>query len=155
MKQLELRVETPEKMQDIGYLIGKLSLANMVITMNGELGAGKTTLTKGIGKALNIHKTINSPTFTIMKIYEGDLTLYHLDVYRVENVNDDFELEEYFYLGGLTVIEWADRIKSLIPDYAINLDFSILNNGERLLKINGYDEFIDKLEEMLYEKTIS
>ena len=96
MKQLKIKIDTPEKMIELGYHIGTIAYPNMLLAMNGDLGAGKTTLTKGIGKALNIKRVINSPTFTIMKVYEGSLNLYHLDVYRISDVNQDFELEEYF-----------------------------------------------------------
>ncbi len=151
MSTLKLTIKTEEEMISLGYIIGNLSFPNMVITMNGDLGAGKTTMTKGIGKALGITRVINSPTFTIMKIYEGKLNLYHLDVYRIEDENTDFELEEYFYLGGVTVIEWADNIKGLIPTTSIDLNFDINELGYRVVTINAEAEFINKLEEKLGE----
>jgi len=152
--KLALRINTPEKMEQLGMNIAHEVVPNDCIAMNGELGAGKTTLTKGIGKVLEIKEVINSPTFTIMKIYKGTLNLYHLDVYRVENVSDDFELEEYFYLNGLTVIEWADRIKPLLPENTIYLDFKIETNGDRIVTINAKNEFIKKLEENYNEEII-
>ena len=116
-----------------GEKLGALSFPNMVITMEGDLGAGKTTITKGIGKGLNITRVINSPTFTIMKIYEGSLNLYHLDVYRIENSESDFELEEYFDLDGISVVEWAYNIKDLLPENTIYLTFTILEDGVRMV----------------------
>lgn len=146
MKTLKYIIKTEEEMINLGQKIGALVYPNMVITMNGNLGAGKTTITKGIGKAMGIKRVINSPTFTIMKIYEGSLNLYHLDVYRIESSESDFELEEYFYMGGVSVIEWSNNIKDLIPEDAINLEFEIQDDSYRLVTIVGPSEFINKLE---------
>ena len=146
MKTVKFTIKTEEEMINLGQRIGALVYPNMVITMNGNLGAGKTTITKGIGKAMGIKRVINSPTFTIMKIYEGILNLYHLDVYRIENSDSDFELEEYFYMGGVSVIEWSNNIKELIPEDAISLDFEIVEDGSRTVTIVGPKSFIEKLE---------
>jgi tRNA threonylcarbamoyladenosine biosynthesis protein TsaE len=151
MKQLKIKIDTPEKMIELGYHIGTIAYPNMLLAMNGDLGAGKTTLTKGIGKALNIKRVINSPTFTIMKVYEGSLNLYHLDVYRISDVNQDFELEEYFYLGGVSVVEWADNVKSLIPEDAIKLSFDILEDGTRKVTIEANCTFINKIKDIYGE----
>ncbi len=149
MKQeskITLKIKTAEDMIKLGELIGSICYPKLVLAMNGTLGAGKTTLTKGLGKALGITKTINSPTFTIMKIYEGRIPLYHLDVYRIESSASDFELEEYFYLDGVSVVEWADNIKDLLPEDALNLTFNIDDEGIRTIDINTYNqEFLDKL----------
>ena len=80
---------------DLGYKIGKKLEKGMCITLVGDLAGGKTTFTKGIGKALNIKEVINSPTFTILKIYDGDLKLYHIDAYRLEGCEYDLGLDEY------------------------------------------------------------
>lgn len=146
MKTVKFTIKTEEEMINLGQRIGALVYPNMVITMNGNLGAGKTTITKGIGKAMGIKRVINSPTFTIMKIYEGILNLYHLDVYRIENSDSDFELEEYFYMGGVSVIEWSNNIKELIPEDAISLDFEIMEDASRTVTIVGPKSFIEKLE---------
>lgn len=149
MKELKLTIKSPEAMIELGKKFGSLAYPNMILAMNGNLGAGKTTMTKGIGEALNIKRVINSPTFTIMKVYEGTLNLYHLDVYRVDNVGSDFELEEYFYLGGVSVVEWADNIKPLLPDGTIYLDFSINLDGSREVTIDGPEEFVEKLGKLV------
>ena len=151
METLKVIVTTEEEMINLGMVIGSLAFPNMIITMNGDLGAGKTTMTKGIGKQLGIKRVINSPTFTIMKVYEGNLNLYHLDVYRIDDENSDFELEEYFYLCGVSVIEWADNIKSLIPSDAIKLSFDILENSNRVVTIEANAEFIEKVKVKLGE----
>lgn len=143
---MNLKINTPEDMIKLGEVFGKILKPNDCLSLSGNLGAGKTTFTKGIGIALNIKAVINSPTFTIMKIYKGDLTLYHLDVYRIQNAMDDFDLEEYFYLGGISVIEWAENIKELLPDNTIYLNFTINPDTTRNVEIKAPDKFIQLLE---------
>lgn len=149
MPTLEFIIHTPEKMISFGEKIGAVVQPNMVIALNGNLGAGKTTLTKGIGKALGIKGVINSPTFTIMKIYEGRLNLYHLDVYRITDVSGDFELEEYFEMGGVSVVEWASQIQSLLPSDTIYIDLLINEDTTRTAVINANETFISSLRKEL------
>jgi tRNA threonylcarbamoyladenosine biosynthesis protein TsaE len=86
-----------------------------VIALEGDLGAGKTTFTKGLAIGLEIKRTVNSPTFTIIKEYHGRLPLYHMDVYRVENAFEDLGFDEYFEGDGVTVVEWAHLIVEQLP----------------------------------------
>jgi tRNA threonylcarbamoyladenosine biosynthesis protein TsaE len=145
MKTIKVNIKSESEMIKVGFKLGQLAYPNMVIAMNGNLGAGKTTLTKGIGQALGIKRVINSPTFTIMKIYEGSMNLYHLDVYRINNSSTDFDLEEYFYLGGVSVIEWAENIEDLLPKETLYLDYIIEADTSRTISFTGEDEFIEKL----------
>jgi len=149
MKKI-INAKTPEDIIDLGRKIGKLAFPNMVITMEGDLGAGKTTMTKGIGESLEIKRVINSPTFTIMKTYEGKMPLYHMDVYRISNESGDEYLEEYFELGGVTVIEWANNISDIIPDDRLEINISIDNTGIRIVELESNDskyiDLINKLE---------
>lgn len=138
-------IETVEEMISLGYKIGQLALPNMVITMQGDLGAGKTVLTKGIGQGLDISEIINSPTFTIMKIYYGRLTLYHLDVYRLSGASDDFDLEEYFENSGLSVIEWAQNIEEILPDERLEIIITIIENNFRDVEITAIGEKYENL----------
>lgn len=153
-KSTSVKVKTTEEMQNIGGLIASFATPNLVIGLNGDLGAGKTVLTKGIGKYLGIKRTINSPTFTIMKIYDTTNSLidklYHLDVYRLESADSDFELEEYFYLGGLTVIEWSVIINDILPADMWNVEISILDEETRIVTIKHNIED-NKLEESIKE----
>lgn len=151
-KKINLIIKSPEQMEHLGQLIGTICYPKIVLAMNGNLGAGKTTLTKGLGRALGIKRTINSPTFTIMKVYEGTMPLYHLDVYRIENSETDFELEEYFELDGVSVVEWADNINDLLPPKTIYLNFIINEEGYRLVEFTSEDlEFLTKLEDIAGE----
>lgn len=146
--KLNIIIKTEEEMNKLGQIIGSLCYPKIVFAMNGDLGAGKTTLTKGIGLALGIKRVINSPTFTIMKVYDGIMPLYHLDVYRIENSNTDFELEEYFDLDGVSVVEWADNVRDLLPSDVINLTFNINDEGHRLIEFTSSNvEFLNQLKD--------
>ena len=136
-------------MIELGRCIGELAYPNLLLTLNGDLGAGKTTLTKGIAIGLGISSIVSSPTFTIMKVYEGRLTLYHLDVYRIDDSSSDFELEEYFEDDGVCVVEWAENVSDLLPKERIDIDIKDLGDDKRILTIEASDnkniELIDEL----------
>lgn len=155
MKTLEVKINSVDEMISLGYIIGSISYPNLVIGLNGDLGAGKTVFTKGIGKYLGVKKVINSPTFTIMKIYDTNnetiSNLYHLDVYRLDNAEADFELEEYFYLDGLTIIEWSKIIYDILPNDMWNIEINILGENERLVKLVVEEEVLEELLKKLME----
>ena len=134
---------------NIGYKIGLLAKPNMIFCLSGDLGAGKTTLTKGIAKALNIKETITSPTFTIMKSYNGNMVLHHLDCYRLEGNKQDLGFEEYLEDDGLAVIEWSQYITSSIKEYLlINIEY--INDDQRNITISAqghsYSNLIKELD---------
>ena len=102
----------------IGEQIGKKLIAGDVLVLTGDLGAGKTTITKGIAKSLGISQMIKSPTYTIVREYEGRLPLYHLDVYRIGDDPDSIDLDDFLYGAGVTVIEWGKLLSpDLLDDY--------------------------------------
>ena len=106
---------------------------NMVICLNGELGTGKTVFVKGFAGALGIKDPITSPTFNIVKEYlNGELPLYHMDVYRLEDNKDNIGLTDYFNKGGVTIIEWADMIEDELPSERLDIEFKFIdeNTGE-------------------------
>ena len=105
---------------------------NMVICLNGDLGSGKTLFTKGFAHAMGIDE-ITSPTFTIIKEYVGELPLYHMDVYRLEDSKEDIGIEEYFDKGGVTIIEWADMIKDILPPERLDIKIKITGENTRVL----------------------
>lgn len=92
-----------------------------IILLTGELGAGKTTFTKGLAKGLEISQMIKSPTYTIVREYEGRLPLYHLDVYRIGDDPDSIDLDEFLFGDGVTVIEWGELIRESLPDSYLEL----------------------------------
>ena len=111
-----------------GEKLGTLLEKNDVLILTGELGAGKTTFTKGLAKGLDIDQMIKSPTYTIVREYEGRLPLYHLDVYRIEGDADSIDLDEFLFGSGVTVIEWGHLLGEALPaDY---LELEILKDGE-------------------------
>lgn len=134
----------------LGKKLGKNLEKNMVICLEGDLGAGKTTFTKGIGLGLEIPGIINSPTFVIMKIYKGRLPLYHLDVYRLNNESGDDYLMEYFEAGGVAVIEWADNISELLPREFLKIIIKDLGDNKRkfIFESNSsiYDDLIERVK---------
>ena len=111
---------------------------NMVICLNGELGSGKTIFTKGFAHAMEITDTITSPTFTIIKEYEGDMSLYHMDVYRLDEDSSDIGIEEYFDKGGVCIIEWADNIKHILPKNRLDIKIKVIDENKRSIIINAY-----------------
>ena len=102
---------------------------NMVICLTGDLGSGKTVFTKGFAQALEVKEEVTSPTFNIIKEYtSGEMPLYHMDVYRLEESKQDLGIEEYFTRKGITIIEWADMIEDQLPER--RLDIRIKNSSE-------------------------
>ncbi|SDZ30994.1 tRNA (adenosine(37)-N6)-threonylcarbamoyltransferase complex ATPase subunit type 1 TsaE [Thermoactinomyces sp. DSM 45892] len=102
-----------------------------VFALEGGLGAGKTTFCQGLAKGLEIERYVDSPTFTVIKEYQGRLPLYHMDVYRLDGVESDLGLEEYFYGDGVCVIEWASIIQEILPDDTITFSFEVQEDGTR------------------------
>ena len=112
---------------------------NMVICLNGELGTGKTVFVKGFAGALGIKEPITSPTFNIVKEYpNGELPLYHMDVYRLEDNKDNVGLTDYFNKGGITIIEWADMIENELPSERLDIEFKFIDENTRVLVLKPY-----------------
>lgn len=113
-----LESKSPEDTFQIGMRLGQLAKAGEVYTLTGDLGVGKTVFTQGFAKGLGIEEPVNSPTFTILQIYEGGrMPLYHFDVYRIGSVEemDETGFEEYMTGEGVSLIEWADLIREILP----------------------------------------
>ncbi len=109
---------------EIGYQLGSQAKPGSVYTLNGDLGVGKTVFTQGFAKGLGIEDNVNSPTFTIIQIYEeGRMPLYHFDVYRIGDVEEMEEIgyEDYFYGEGVCLIEWAELIEDILPENRIRI----------------------------------
>ena len=107
---------------------------NMVICLIGDLGSGKTVFVKSFASALEIEEAITSPTFNIIKEYpNAELPLYHMDVYRLDDVKEDLGIEDYFSKGGVTIIEWADMIKDKLPEERLDIKIKIVDENTRIL----------------------
>lgn len=114
-----------------------------VVVLNGDLGAGKTTFTKALCKALKVKENVTSPTFTLMNIYtSGRLPLYHFDMYRLEDESEAQELglDDFFYSNGVCMIEWAENIKNLLPKKLITINIEKLGETSRKFEILGLGE---------------
>ncbi|MCR5231617.1 MAG: tRNA (adenosine(37)-N6)-threonylcarbamoyltransferase complex ATPase subunit type 1 TsaE [Acholeplasmatales bacterium] len=143
------KTNSPEETIELGKKIGSLLNASDVVLLTGDLSAGKTTITKGIGIALGVKKIINSPTFTIVKSYKGEkCPLYHLDLYRLDGVNNDFDLEEYMEAEGVCVIEWPFQVEEILPKEYLMIELNRLDFTNREIKVSGIGRY-SKLEEML------
>lgn len=130
----------------LGFQVGLLLKPGMVLLLEGDLAAGKTTFTKGIGQALGIERTINSPTFTIMKRYMKDENkLYHVDLYRLDDINSDFDLEDYINSDGVSVIEWPFKVKDLLPKEYLMVSFTVLDNDQRKITFEAKGDFYESV----------
>ena len=124
---------------------------NMVICLEGDLGSGKTVFTKGFANALGIDENITSPTFNIVKEYpNGELPLYHMDVYRLDDADDTIGFKDYFEKGGVTIIEWADIIKNELPKERLEIKFKMISEDTRILQFIPYGEkYVELCESVL------
>jgi len=141
METKVLHIENEKETEALGEKIGKTVAAGTVIALIGDLGTGKTTLTKSIARGLGVTETVTSPTFNIIREYKsGRLPLYHFDVYRIGDPDEMFELgyEEYFYGDGVCVVEWADIIEELLPEDAVTIRIERgASEDEREYRIEG------------------
>lgn len=149
---MEYTVTTVDETYKIGESIGSLVNSGDIICLIGDLGTGKTHLTKGIAKGLNIEDNITSPTFTIVNEYTGRLKLYHFDVYRVNDPDEIAAIgfDEYIFSDGVSVIEWANYIEELIPPNKLTITIEKLPKlGDNYRKINI--EYSDKRYDYIKE----
>lgn len=144
-----MQTHSTEDTMKIATKLASLLHPGDVITLEGDLGAGKTTFTKGIAKGLGVKRMVTSPTFTIVKEYEGTLPLYHMDVYRLEDSDEDIGFLEYFNGQGITVIEWAQFIEEYLPSERLDVVITYKNEHIRHLhfKPSGdhYEQIIKEL----------
>lgn len=122
-----------EELMNYGYQLGQVFQAQDVLVLTGDLGAGKTTFTKGIARGLGISQMIKSPTYTIVREYEGRLPLYHLDVYRIGQDPDSIDLDDFLFGEGVTVIEWGELLGDSLPDDYLKLNILKKEDGRELL----------------------
>lgn len=125
---------------------------NIVICMEGDLGSGKTLFTKAFAKSMGISENITSPTFNIIKEYDGEegYKLYHMDVYRLSESKEDIGISEYFNKGGVTIIEWADLISDILPKDRLDIRIKIVDENKRVFYITPHgEEYEDLCERVL------
>jgi tRNA threonylcarbamoyladenosine biosynthesis protein TsaE len=119
-----------------------------IILLNGDLGAGKTTLTQFIGKYLGVKRNINSPTFNIIKSYKGkELKLHHMDCYRLEDSDEDLGFNEYFEDDAVTIIEWSQFIQEFLPEEYLVINITTINESQRQINIAAKGYHYTKIKE--------
>ena len=123
---------------------------NMVICLIGDLGSGKTVFAKAFAKALGINDNITSPTFNIIKEYDGgEMKMFHMDVYRLSDIKQDLGIEEYFTKRGVCIIEWADLIEDILPKNRLDIKFKMIDENTRQIVItphgNKYEDLCERV----------
>ncbi len=139
MEEYKITIRNEEEMIELAQNIESEKIKNMVICLNGELGSGKTVFAKAFASAMGIDE-VSSPTFSIIKEYVGELPLYHMDVYRVEDNVENLGIEEYFDKGGVTIIEWADLIKDYLPKERLDIKIKVTGENTRLVILRPHGE---------------
>ena len=151
MNKLEIITNSPEETQELGKRLGELAQPGDVYLLQGELGAGKTCLTQGIAWGLGIQEYALSPSFVIMRELYGRLNLYHIDLYRLDNIEEsvDLGLDDYFYGNGVCVVEWPEKAMSIMPQKHLLIKISYLSDTGRKFqpvpKGQRYRELADML----------
>lgn len=146
----EKEIMSLEETQSLAQNIADLLEPQDTITLEGDLGAGKTTFTQALAKALGITRTVNSPTFTIMKQYEGRLPLNHLDVYRLSDSDEDLGWDEIFYGDAVTVVEWAHLIKEDLPEERLAIEIYRIDDNKRKFVLKPIGKRYERLCEELF-----
>ena len=138
--------------RQLGSWLGSRVPPGAVIALQGDLGAGKTNFVQGLARGLGISEPVNSPTFILANEYnDGRLPLYHIDAYRVENAAEaiGFGLDDYLDGDGVTVIEWAERVREALPHVVLWIEFEYLSENERRVRLTAYGEIYVQLLEQL------
>ena len=147
---INIYLENENKTKEIGYKLGKLLQPGSVICLIGDLGAGKTTMTQSLAKALEVEDYITSPTFTIVNEYEGRIPLYHFDVYRIGSSDEMYDIgyDEYINGEGVCIIEWANLIDDILPDEYLYIELKYKDMSREMI-LNPVGEKYEKIVEEL------
>jgi tRNA threonylcarbamoyladenosine biosynthesis protein TsaE len=139
MSHLEIISNSPEETQDFGARLGELARPGDVLLLVGKLGAGKTCLTQGIARGLGIKEYAASPSFVVVRELYGRLPLYHMDFYRLDNLAEiaDLGLDDYLYGQGVSVVEWAEKGLSLLPEEHLLIEMSYISDTGRRLELKA------------------
>ena len=143
--EYNVAIKNELEMIELAQNIESEKFKNMVICLNGELGSGKTVFTKAFAGAMEVKESVTSPTFSIIKEYQGELPLYHMDVYRLDGVTDGVGIEEYFNKDGVVIIEWADTIKDILPEERLDIKITVTGENKRNLTINAIGKQYEEL----------
>ncbi|EOU2213631.1 tRNA (adenosine(37)-N6)-threonylcarbamoyltransferase complex ATPase subunit type 1 TsaE [Listeria monocytogenes] len=152
--EFELIMTSERETRLLAKQLGENLTAGDVILLEGDLGAGKTTFTKGLGEGLLIPQMIKSPTFTIIREYKkGGLPLYHMDVYRLEDTSaDELGLEEYFYGAGVSVVEWAQFVREDLPEEYLEIKLFHIDENTRKIVVKPVGQRYEQLAMEVFGK---
>ncbi|MDW5471122.1 tRNA (adenosine(37)-N6)-threonylcarbamoyltransferase complex ATPase subunit type 1 TsaE [Staphylococcus equorum] len=143
-----IKIKDLDGMAVFATTLAKYLSAGDLVLLNGNLGAGKTTLSQFIGKALGVKRNINSPTFNIIKSYQGsNLRLHHMDCYRLEDSEEDLGFDEYFEDEAVILIEWSQFISEFLPPSSLTINITILNESERNIELEAQGIHYAKIKE--------
>lgn len=149
MEEYKLTMHNEEETICFAQNLESEKFPDMVICLYGDLGSGKTVFAKAFAQAMGIDG-VTSSTFNIIKEYNGELPLYHMDVYRVDDNVSNLGIEEYFTKGGVTIIEWADLIEDYLPEERLDIKFKVIDEETRVLLIRACgDKYIRACEDIL------
>lgn len=144
MEKIDFITSSEAETKQIGHKLANILPNGSVVALLGDLGAGKTTLVRGVAEGLHIKEVVQSPTFNIMKIYfKGDRPLIHIDAYRLADIDTDIGLDEYIgYETGITMIEWPMYIERLLPKTTIYIELKHLGEEKRSMSVSSNDNYI-------------
>ncbi|WP_192978978.1 tRNA (adenosine(37)-N6)-threonylcarbamoyltransferase complex ATPase subunit type 1 TsaE [Staphylococcus equorum] len=143
-----IKIKDLDGMAVFATTLAKYLSAGDLVLLNGDLGAGKTTLSQFIGKALGVKRNINSPTFNIIKSYQGsNLRLHHMDCYRLEESEEDLGFNEYFEDEAVILIEWSQFISEFLPPSSLTIHITTLNESERNIELEAQGVHYAKIKE--------
>ncbi|MDQ0254170.1 tRNA threonylcarbamoyladenosine biosynthesis protein TsaE [Evansella vedderi] len=143
---------SPSETQLLAEKIANFLRQGDLLTLEGDLGAGKTSFSKGIAKGLGVKGNVNSPTFTIIKEYMGRLPFYHMDAYRLEDDSEDLGLEEYFEGDGVTVVEWPSMIEDQLPPHRLDITIKHLGETSRSFTFKALGEHYNSICKEIFDR---
>ncbi len=141
INNLSTETKSAEETEHLGFELAESLNPDDVVALYGDLGSGKTCFVKGVARGLNLSNPVKSPSFSIINEYPGKIPLFHIDFYRLEKSAEieDIGWMEYLDSGGIVIIEWAERVKNMLPSKRIDVYFEILGNAARHVEIIAVD----------------
>jgi tRNA threonylcarbamoyladenosine biosynthesis protein TsaE len=146
--EINFVIQSLAEMEQLALQISHHLRPGFVLGLGGDLGSGKTTFTKFLAKHMGIKDTVNSPTFTLLKVYANALPLYHMDVYRLESIGYDYELDDYLYGRGVSVVEWYPYIAKMLPSAMLEINIKVLSENAREITIKGSGEYANIIQDL-------
>lgn len=146
MEEYKFTSRSEQDTMELAQNIESEKFPGMIICLNGELGSGKTVFVKGFAQALGIEETVTSPTFNLVKEYlSGEMPLYHMDVYRLQDACETFGFDDYFNKEAVSIIEWSELICDCLPEERLEIHFKVLDENTRILIFKPYGSVYEDL----------